>query len=62
MKAYIIWGIPPERSDETLIYSLPIVHEENAKAELKRLLGLFKNPHGCKALHVQTIDSDRLYE
>ena len=54
MKEYIIWGISPNDTSETILVS----EKANIKTmqHAKETVQLVTNKHGCKACHVQVID------
>jgi hypothetical protein len=54
MKEYIIWGISPNDTSETILVS----EKANIKTmqHAKETVQLLTNKHGCKACRVQVID------
>lgn len=50
-KEYIIWGIPPGKSDEDILYT-----KAKSPSEAKKICGILEKEHGCKKCRVQTLD------
>lgn len=54
MKEYIIWGIPPKHTSETIL----VCEKGNIKTmqQANDTVKLLTDKHGCKACRVQVID------
>ena len=50
-KEYVIWGIPPEGTEEAVLYTLAETLEE-----ADRVMGILVSDHGITRAHVQVID------
>ncbi len=51
---YVIWGIPPGQSDETVLYTRAETMERAEQAA-----ALLASRHGCCNLRIQVIDLSR---
>lgn len=50
-KEYIIWGIPPGKRDEAILFT-----NAESMPEAKRVMDVLKQKHGCTKLRVQVLD------
>ena len=48
---YVIWGIPPEGTEEAVLYTLAETLDE-----AKRVMEVLTADHGITNAHIQTID------
>ena len=48
---YVIWGIPPEGTEEAILYTLA-----ETLAEANRVMEVLTANHGITMAHIQTID------
>jgi hypothetical protein len=55
MTEYIIWGLEPDAEDDPL-YEKPLYTLARTPEEAERVMAILENDHGCRKLHVQTLD------
>ena len=48
---YIVWGIPPGKKDEEVLYT-----KSKSKSEANKICDLLEKKHGCKKCRVQVLD------
>ena len=54
MKEYVIWGKPPGKSEEDLLYT-----PARSMTDANRVCKILRDQHGCTALRIQVIDLDK---
>jgi len=48
---YIIWGIPPGKRDEEILYT-----KAKSSGEAKKVIDILTQKHGCKKCRVQVLN------
>ena len=48
---YIVWGIPPGKKDEEILYT-----KAKSSGEAKKVCDILTQKHGCKKCRVQTLN------
>lgn len=48
---YIVWGIPPNKSEEEILYT-----KAKSNSEARKVCDILTKRHGCKKCRVQTLD------
>lgn len=56
-KEFVIWGIPPGKHDEVVVYT-----KAKSMPESKKVMDILKQKHGVTKLRVQVIDLSQEFD
>ena len=55
-KEFVIWGIPPHQTEETLLVTKPNGEYITDRTYAEKLLKVLETEHGCTKCHIQELD------